>query len=141
MCPYLDTSSSSRQASLSLILKACMEDFNASQGTGENGSNNKLSFISRQLDDMAGCMKQNISRVMERGEHIESILSKAGILNEEVRTFRTSSRRLKRALWFKNVKLCLLTSCIILVALVFAARAAFGWSWFPWRLSSSEAEN
>ena len=76
------------------------------------------------MSGVIGVMRDNIGRVMERGEKLEDLEEKSGKLNlydlfvtgyiitvtfieglaESATHFRTSARRLERKMWWKNCK-------------------------------------
>jgi hypothetical protein len=55
--------------------------------------------------------------VLQRGEKLEDVLDKTDKMNANASTFRESSRKLRRAMWWRNVKLniCLCFICLILL--------------------------
>jgi hypothetical protein len=56
--------------------------------------------------------------VLERGEKIELLVEKTEQLNQTAVQFKKKSTGLKRAMWWKNVKLTIL---LVLLALVFTS--------------------
>lgn len=55
--------------------------------------------------------------VLQRGEKLEDVLDKTDKMNANASTFRESSRKLRRVMWWRNVKLniCLCFICLILL--------------------------
>jgi hypothetical protein len=55
--------------------------------------------------------------VLQRGEKLEDVLDKTDKMNANASTFRESSRKLRRVMWWRNVKLniCLCYICLILL--------------------------
>jgi len=58
-----------------------------------------------------------IDRVLERGEKIELLVDKSDQLDQHAFKFKSHSRSLKRAMWWKNAKLIILISLIVIVSL------------------------
>jgi vesicle-associated membrane protein 7 len=54
-------------------------------------------------------------KVLERGERIELLVDKTETLSQNAFQFKKSSTALKRAMWWKNVKLMVLIIFLILV--------------------------
>ncbi|ACI64115.1 synaptobrevin [Thalassiosira pseudonana CCMP1335] len=69
------------------------------------GSNvDGLSAVKNQIDAVKDNMVQNIESVLERGEKIELLVDKTDRLNQAAFKFESSSRNLRRAMWWKNVR-------------------------------------
>jgi len=47
-------------------------------GSGAGGSNPKTAAIQAQIDDTVGIMRENITKVAERGERLDSLQDKTG---------------------------------------------------------------
>ena len=54
--------------------------YNASEAGGPSGSggNNKAKDVQAQVDEVVGIMHENINKVMERGEKLDSLQTKTG---------------------------------------------------------------
>jgi len=72
--------------------------------------------VKGDIDQLTNVLVQNIEKVLERGEHIELLVDRTEALNNTSIQFKQSATGLKRALWWKNVKLILII--IALVALL-----------------------
>lgn len=69
------------------------------------GSNvDSLSAVKNQIEDVKGVMVENIEKVLERGEKIELLVDKTDRLNQAAFKFESSSRNLRRAMWWKNAR-------------------------------------
>lgn len=55
--------------------------------------------------------------MLERGEHIELLVDKTDSMHQQAFQFKKKSTQLKRAMWWKNTKLMILLTFIILVIL------------------------
>lgn len=83
----------------SKLLHARMEYYN---GAGPNVDS--LSAVKNQIEDVKGVMVENIEKVLERGEKIELLVDKTDRLNQQAFKFESSSRNLRRAMWWKNAR-------------------------------------
>lgn len=63
-----------------------------------------LSAVQSQIEDVKGVMVENIEKVLERGEKIELLVDKTDRLNQQAFKFESSSRHLRRAMWWKNAQ-------------------------------------
>lgn len=63
----------------------------------------------REIESARGIMTENIERVLERGERIDLLVDKTAGLQSGAMEFRVRSRGLRRRMWWKNTKVCLIT--------------------------------
>jgi t-SNARE complex subunit (syntaxin) len=80
-------------------------------------SNDKISRIYSQLDDTKIAVKESIDLVIERGEKLEVLETKAEYLSENASLFKTKATGLKRFMCCKNAKYTAITVSIIVVIL------------------------
>eukprot|EP01137_Pigoraptor_chileana_P027799 Opistho-2@10815 len=100
------------------VLKQQMEFFS------KNPSADKLTQVKQEINQVKDVMVQNIEKVLERGERIELLVDKTENLNEQAVVFKRHSTKLKKKMWWKNVKMMLLlgfTVAIILTIIIVAA--------------------
>mmetsp|Transcript_22002 Transcript_22002/g.35017 ORF Transcript_22002/g.35017 Transcript_22002/m.35017 type:complete len:180 (+) Transcript_22002:1-540(+) len=83
----------------SKVIKERMDYYN-SAGSNVDG----LSAVKNQIEDVKGVMVENIEKVLERGEKIELLVDKTDRLNQQAFKFESSSRNLRRSMWWKNAK-------------------------------------
>jgi len=89
-----------------------------SHGNTEQGKNDAIKNVQREMEDVREVMSENIERVLERGERIDLLVDKTDRLGGSARDFRVRSRGLRRRMWWKNVKLMVLL-CIVVVFLIY----------------------
>jgi len=75
----------------------------------------KMKLVKSELDSLATSAKQNIDKVISRGEAIESLVDRTGHLSTSSDAFRKKSKRLNQRLCWENLKLKLLMACAITV--------------------------
>ncbi|KAL9182023.1 hypothetical protein ACHAXT_012366 [Thalassiosira profunda] len=83
----------------SKVIQERMDYYN-SAGSNVDG----LSAVKNQIEDVKGVMVENIEKVLERGEKIELLVDKTDRLNQQAFRFESSSRDLRRAMWWKNAR-------------------------------------
>lgn len=98
-------------------LQSQMDVYNKMKG------DDKVTRIQDQISEVRNVMIENIDRVLERGEKIELLVDKSEILDQHSFKFRTQARTLKRAMWWKNIKLIVII-VIILVLVIYGILAA-----------------
>lgn len=62
-------------------------------------------------------MVQNIEQILARGERIELLVDKTDNMSHQARAFRKRSQALRRRMWYKNVKLLILSGCVCVILL------------------------
>lgn len=62
-------------------------------------------------------MVQNIEQILARGERIELLVDKTDNMSHQARAFRKRSQALRRRMWYRNVKLLVLSGTFIVVLL------------------------
>jgi vesicle-associated membrane protein 7 len=97
-------------ASFNGVLKKMMVE----QGGTQAGQQDALRTAQREIEGVREIMTENIERVLERGEHMSVLVDKTGRLGENARDFRVRSRTLKRRMWWKNVKLMVLLTLVVI---------------------------
>jgi len=110
-------------AEFSHVLQRQMEFFSS------NPSADKLVQATKQVDEVKQAMQSNIEQVIERGEKIDLLVDKTEGLQESSTTFKHQAVSLKRALWWKNVKLSLIIAacCIAVVLLIVTFACGINW--------------
>ncbi|RZC90809.1 hypothetical protein C5167_028646 [Papaver somniferum] len=79
------------------------------------------------LDHVRTIMVDNIDKILDRGDRVELLVDKTATMQDSTFHFRKQSRRLRRALWMKNVKLlAMLTGVIIFVLYLIIAACCGG---------------
>ncbi|EFQ97079.1 vesicle-associated membrane protein 714 [Nannizzia gypsea CBS 118893] len=73
-----------------------------------------LASARREIDNVRDIMTENIERVLERGERIDTLIDKTDRLGSSARDFRVRSRDLRRRMWWKNTKVMVLLIVVVL---------------------------
>ncbi|KAL3471141.1 synaptobrevin-domain-containing protein [Aspergillus californicus] len=90
-----------------------------------------LASAKKEIDSVRDIMTENIERVLERGERIDLLVDKTDRLGGSARDFRMRSRGLRRRMWWKNIKLMvMLTVVVIFLVYLFVGMGCGlpGWS-------------
>mmetsp|Transcript_14747 Transcript_14747/g.40742 ORF Transcript_14747/g.40742 Transcript_14747/m.40742 type:complete len:228 (+) Transcript_14747:114-797(+) len=81
-----------------------------------------IGAVKSQIDDVKGVMVQNIEKVLERGEKIELLVDKTDRLNQQAFRFESSSRSLRRAMYWRKMR-CYIGLGVAVVFLLIVASA------------------
>mmetsp|Transcript_101345 Transcript_101345/g.290759 ORF Transcript_101345/g.290759 Transcript_101345/m.290759 type:complete len:225 (+) Transcript_101345:171-845(+) len=111
---------SSRSAEMTRMLRDIIIRYN-----DERGAKTKVGRVEAELEDVTEIMRDNLGKVMERGERIESLLDKTNTLSSESVSFRSSAKRYNDDLWWRDQRGRMMLGLVILVVLVVA-------SWYVW---------
>jgi vesicle-associated membrane protein 7 len=83
-------------------------------GTTAEGQKDAITNVQNEIDNVRGIMTENIERVLERGERIDLLVDKTGRLGGSAAEFRVRSKGLRRRMWWKNVKLMVLLTVVVI---------------------------
>lgn len=93
----------------SRILQKQMDYYN------DNPNSDNITRVRDQLENVKEVMVQNIEKVLERGEKIELLVDKTDQMKLAARKFEKSSKRLKNAEWWRNMKMWIIIAIVIAV--------------------------
>ena len=91
------------------------DSLNASDRVGQSAN-----FHSQQIDDTVNVMKKNLESVAQRGEHIDQLQDKSENLNQSAQGFRRGANRVRKQMWWKNMKMriWIIVGIIILLLII-----------------------
>lgn len=85
-----------------------------------------IGAVKSQIEDVKGIMVQNIEKVLERGEKIELLVDKTDRLNQQAFKFESSSRNLRRSLYWKRMRCYIFAGFFGVLFIYFAAASLCG---------------
>lgn len=101
-----------RAAELTRMLRDLIGQYNSDNST------TKVKQMEQELEAVTEMMRDNVSKVMERGERIESLIDKTAMLKSESVSFRTQARRHNDEAWWREQRGRLIFGFCILAILV-----------------------
>ncbi|KAJ3040493.1 hypothetical protein HDV00_010801 [Rhizophlyctis rosea] len=78
----------------------------------------KTTQVQSQVDEVIGIMHNNIEKVMARGEKLESLQNKTDDLQQGALQFKRGATKVRRQMWWKDLKLKLIIAGIVIVILI-----------------------
>jgi len=90
-------------------------------GSTQNApSNQRTAALQAQIDDTVGVMRENINKVSQRGENLNSLQDKTDNLAVSAQGFRRGANRVRKQMWWKDMKMrmCLIIGIIILLVVI-----------------------
>jgi len=91
---------------------------NYSKDPAKMASSDRLQNTQKQVDEVVDIMKTNVERIMEREEKLQTLDERANNLSLSANEFQTTSGKLKRKMWWKNLKMMLILGGIVVVLIV-----------------------
>ncbi|CZR51691.1 probable synaptobrevin (v-SNARE) homolog [Phialocephala subalpina] len=88
---------------------------------GQSGAGNqRTAALQAQIDDTVGVMRENINKVSQRGERLDSLQDKTDNLAVSAQGFRRGANRVRKQMWWKDMKMrmCLIAGIIILLIVI-----------------------
>lgn len=104
----------------SRVLQRQMDYFNG------NPQADAVGRVQNQLAEVKDVAMKNIEKVLERGEKIELLVDKTDRMKNTAVKFQKTSRNLKNAQWWNNMKMWLVIILIAAVVILFIAALACG---------------
>lgn len=95
-----------------------------------------IGTVKSQIDEVKDVMIQNIEQVLERGEKIELLVDKSDQLNQQAFRFESSSRSLRRTLYWRQMRCRAMVGVGILITLYFASVSVCGFNYSHCKASS-----
>ncbi|KAL1115627.1 hypothetical protein AAG570_005917 [Ranatra chinensis] len=112
-------------------IQSCMDNNGGYSGEGSNvsASNNKIKQTRDQVDEVVGIMKVNVEKVLERDQKLSDLNYRADALQHGAQQFEQQAGKLKRKMWWKNIKMMIIMGVIggilLLIIIVWIA-GSFG---------------
>ncbi|KIX93749.1 uncharacterized protein Z520_10655 [Fonsecaea multimorphosa CBS 102226] len=90
------------------------------QGGAQPASNQRTAALQAQIDDTVGVMRENINKVSQRGERLDSLQDKTDNLAVSAQGFRRGANRVRKQMWWKDMKMrmCLIVGIIVLLIVI-----------------------
>ncbi|NXF56105.1 VAMP8 protein, partial [Oceanites oceanicus] len=92
---------------------------------GEAGGG-RVQALQREVEGVRTIMTQNVERILARGENLEQLHSKSQDLEATSEHFKTTSQKMARRYWWKNVKLLVILGLVGVIILVLIILMATG---------------
>jgi len=92
----------------------------AAAGTTHNAGNTRTAALQAQIDDTVGVMRENINKVSQRGERLDSLQDKTDNLATSAQGFRRGANRVRKQMWWRDMKMriCIIVGIIILLLVI-----------------------
>uniref|UniRef100_A0A667WSQ9 Si:ch73-234b20.5 n=1 Tax=Myripristis murdjan TaxID=586833 RepID=A0A667WSQ9_9TELE len=78
----------------------------------------KLDQVQGQVNEVKVILKDNINKVLERGERLDDLIGKTDGLQATAESFQKTSTRVARKYWWKNIKMMIIIGVIVLIIII-----------------------
>ncbi|XP_070844489.1 vesicle-associated membrane protein 8 isoform X2 [Chaetodon trifascialis] len=86
--------------------------------TPASGSPSNLEQVQSQVNEVKVILKDNISKVLERGDRLDDLIGKTDDLQASADSFQRTSTRVARKYWWKNIKMMIIIGVIVLIIII-----------------------
>ncbi|XP_016360451.1 vesicle-associated membrane protein 8-like [Sinocyclocheilus anshuiensis] len=90
-----------------------MADYNS-----EPQAPGKLNQVQDQVNDVKVILKDNINKVLERGERLDDLIGKTDDLQATADSFQRTSTRVARKMWWRNTKMMIIIGVVVLAIII-----------------------
>jgi len=92
----------------------------ATAGGAQQPGSQRTAALQAQIDDTVGVMRENINKVSQRGERLDSLQDKTDNLAESAMGFRRGANRVRKQMWWADMRMrmCLIAGIIILLLVI-----------------------
>ncbi|KAK7120119.1 hypothetical protein R3I94_020211 [Phoxinus phoxinus] len=98
-----------------------MADYNT-----ETPAPSKFNQVQEQVNDVKVILKDNINKVLERGERLDDLIGKTDDLQATADSFQKTSTRVARKMWWRNTKMMIIIGVVVLAIIVLIILFATG---------------
>jgi len=83
--------------------------------------------VLQEIDSTVGIMRDNINKVSERGERLDSLQDKTDNLAVSAQGFRRGANRVRKQMWWKDMKMrmCIIVGIIILLIVIIVPSGSY----------------
>jgi len=89
-------------------------------GAAGGAGNSRTAALQAEIDSTVGIMRDNINKVSERGEHLDSLQDKTDNLQRSAQGFRRGANRVRKAMWWKDMKMRMIIIAVVVIIIVIA---------------------
>lgn len=78
----------------------------------------KIVELQNDVNQLTGVMKNNINKILERGDRIDTLNERSELLSGQANEFRINSRSVRRKFWWQNLRFQLVIGVIIMAIII-----------------------
>lgn len=94
--------------------------------SGGSTGNDRVRNLQSEVEGVKNIMTQNVERILARGENLDHLRNKTEDLEATSEHFKTTSQKVARKFWWKNVKMIVIICVIVLIIVILIILFATG---------------
>merc|ERR1712026_59895 len=83
-----------------------------------NNTTTKIQETQAQVQDVIGVMQDNVARVIQRGDNLEDLSSRADSMQMNAREFQAQGTAIRKKMWWKNMKMMIIIGVTVAVVIL-----------------------
>ncbi|KAK9395302.1 vesicle-associated membrane protein 8 [Crotalus adamanteus] len=100
--------------------------FEGGNGSGPGMANDRVKNLQNEVEGVKNIMTQNVERILARGENLDHLRNKTEDLEATSEHFKTTSQKVARKYWWKNIKMIAIICIIAVIILILIILLATG---------------
>nr|XP_014432824.2 vesicle-associated membrane protein 8 [Pelodiscus sinensis] len=89
------------------------------EGSGASGmATDRVKNLQSDVEGVKNIMTQNVERILARGENLDHLRNKTEDLEATSEHFKTTSQKVARKYWWKNVKMIIIICVVVAIILI-----------------------
>jgi len=98
------------------------------RGAEGEASNDRTEGLQREIRGAVQTMQNNIAKISERGERLDNLQDKTDHLSTQANSFRRGANRVRKQMWWKDMKMrmCIIIGIIVLLVVIIVPSAIYG---------------
>lgn len=82
-----------------------------------SGKGDQLTALQNQVGEVTGIMRQNVEKVLERGDKLDDLMDKTDDLQASSNTFKVTSTKLSRKMLWKNRRMMIILAVVTIIVI------------------------
>ncbi|XP_070621578.1 vesicle-associated membrane protein 8 [Erythrolamprus reginae] len=87
-------------------------------GTSPGVGSDRVKNLQNEVEGVKNIMTQNVERILARGENLDHLRNKTEDLEATSEHFKTTSQKVARKYWWKNIKMIAIICVIAVIILI-----------------------
>ncbi|KAJ3036673.1 Vesicle-associated membrane protein 4 [Rhizophlyctis rosea] len=83
--------------------------------TNLQGGSSKTTQVLNQAQEVVELSRTNISKLLDRGDNLQTIQNKTEAMSDSANQFRKSAKEVRRKMWWQSVKMKIILAVILVV--------------------------
>ncbi|BFZ16398.1 hypothetical protein BsWGS_19437 [Bradybaena similaris] len=102
--------------------------------------NSRLDDLENEVTEVTALLRQNVEKILERGEKIDKLQSRSDDLESSTSNFKLSAAKMHKKMWWRNFRIsCLLGMMLFLIIVIIITVVVVTIN--PWESSDRHGHN